>query len=165
MKRLALTLLCLLLPSVAGAAMTCVDDGVKYWSASGDYRLSMTCTFDTTPGTAVDTLPATIQAVIDRPVFVTAFSIVPGDTGPTDNSDLEIKDAVGRTIVSAAGNGANVIDETTVTSLIYGDGPTAGSTNHHPKGDGQEWTVTVTNNAVNSSSFQLIMQAEEQRRQ
>jgi hypothetical protein len=147
--------------STATAAMTCVDDGIRAWPGSKDHRLSMTCTFDTTPGTAVAAFPSTIQAVINKGAYVYQFTIKPGATGPTDNSDLQILDASGATIIAAAGNGANVIDNATVTSVIYGDGPTAGSTNHAPKGDGEAWTTTVTNNAVNSSSFKLIMKVGE----
>lgn len=106
-------------------------------------------------------LPATIQAVIDKGLYVYQFTTKPGGTGPTDNSDLQILDASGATILSAAGNGANVIDNTAVNSVIYGDGPTPGSTNHAPKGDGEAWTITVTNNAVNNSSFKLIMKVGE----
>jgi hypothetical protein len=43
--------------------------------------------------------------------------------------------------------------------VLYGDGPTPGSTNLNPVGDGSPWTITVTNNAVNNSSWTLVMQA------
>lgn len=161
MKKILFCCLFLCIGFPAQAAMTCVDDGIKTWPGGKDYRLSMTCTFNTTPGTAVAALPATIQAVIDKGLYVYQFTTKPGGTGPTDNSDLQILDASGATILSAAGNGANVIDNTAVNSVIYGDGPTPGSTNHAPKGDGEAWTITVTNNAVNNSSFKLIMKVGE----
>ena len=161
MKKTILCILLVLFATQAQAAMTCVDDGIRAWPGSKDYRLSMTCTFNTTPGTAVAAFPATIQAIIDKGLYVYQFTTKPGSTGPTDNSDLQILDASAATILAAAGNGANVVDNATVTSVIYGDGPTAGSTNHNPKGDGEAWTITVTNNAVNNSSFKLIMKAGE----
>lgn len=151
----------LALAGQAQAAMTCVDDGIVSWPGTKNYRLSMTCTFDTTPGTAVAAFPATTQAVIDEGLYVYQFTTKPGATGPKVDSDLQILDATGATILSASGNGANVVDNTTVTSVIYGDGPTPGSTNHYPKGDGQVWTITVTNNDVNNSSFKLIMKVGE----
>ena len=146
--------------SVSFAAMTCVDDGRS--SAGGSdatVRLSVTCTFDTTPGTAVAAIPASVMKYINDARYVYTFKTIPGATGPTDNSDLQILDSDSIVILSASGNGANVIDNTAINSIIYGDGPTAGSTNHYPAGDTMTWTITVTNNAVNNSSFTLIMQA------
>jgi hypothetical protein len=152
--------------STGMAAMTCVDgkadgtvkNGIR--SSNGQVvRLYATCTHNTTPGTAVAALPANMQAAINNGLYVYRFSILPGATGPTDNSDLQILDADGLTIIAAAGNGANVIDNTAKTSVIYGDGPTPGSTNLYPLGDGTAWTITVTNNAVNNSSWTLVMQA------
>jgi hypothetical protein len=165
MKR-AILLMMLMLPSMANAAMVCVDgkgDGTvpkgAYSSNRQVVRLYATCTHNTTPGTAVDTIPDNMQAAIDNGYTVTRFSILPGATGPTDNSDLQILDADGLTVIAAAGNGANVIDNTAKTSVLYGDGPTPGSTNFNPVGDGSPWTITVTNNAVNNSSWTLVMQA------
>ena len=159
MKRFVLILAALLFISAPSyAAMTCVDDGITHLGFGEEYDFSMTCTFDTTPGTAVAAFPATIQSYLNLGYYVYTFTIIPGTTGPTDNSDLQIKDSVGRTIISASGNGANVIDNATITSVIYGDGPTAGSTNHYPKGSHYAWTITVTNNAVNNSSFKMLLQ-------
>ena len=161
MRRIILALILCLIPSLALGAMTCVDnDGSNLHKAQGDvYRIYITCTFDTTPGTAVANMPAVAQSIIDQGRYVYRFSIIPGTTGPTDNSDLQILDGNDLTIVSASGNGANVIDNATSTSWIYGDGPTAGSTNAYPLGDGSPWEITVSNNAVNNSSFKMIMQA------
>ena len=157
MKRIILALLILVLwTGTSFAAMVCNDAGTTA-SREGQYRVSVLCTFDTTPGTAVSALPKSIMEAIEG-AFIFTFATVPGSTGPTDDSDLQILNAEGVTIVSATGNGADVIDETTITSVIYGDGPTAGSTNHYPLADTSVWTVTVTNNAVNSSSFTLIIQ-------
>ncbi len=161
----AILMLLLMCPSLAQAAMVCVDGKADGTVTAGAYssnrqvvRLYATCTHNTTPGTAVDTLPTNMQAAIDNGFYVYRFSILPGSTGPTDNSDLQIMDGDGLTIIASAGNGANAIDNTAKTSVIYGDGPTPGSTNHYPLGDGSPWTITVTNNAVNNSSWTLVMQ-------
>lgn len=169
MRKMSLFILILLAFSLsASAAMTCVDADTVSGSSStvrigsnDNWRLGVVCTFDTTPGTASAAMPTTIMRKLNGSLgyapYVYHFSTVPGSTGPTDNSDLAITDSSGATILSASGNGANVIDNATVTSVIYGDGPTPGSTNHYPKGNGFTWTIAVTNNAVNNSSFTLWM--------
>lgn len=166
MLKKLVVLLILLVPCQAMAAMTCVDGKADGTAKNGIIssngraaRIFVTCTHDTTPGTAVAALPTNAQALVGNGFYVYRFSTIPGTTGPTDNSDLQILDADGLTILAAAGNGANVIDNTTKNTVIYGDGPTPGSTNLSPLGDGSVWTITVTNNAVNNSSWTLVMQA------
>jgi len=161
MKKLSLIvfLAALLLNAQAFAAMTCVDSG-SYTGSRGGTMLKVTCTFDTTPGTAEDDIPYTVMERGDDQ-YVYSFATEDGSTGPTDNSDLAIADCRGVTILSATGNGANVIDNATSTGPFYGDGPIAGSTNHYPKmHQWCAWTVTVTNNAVNNSSFILYMEMD-----
>lgn len=157
-KILAIILLVLALsysPS-AWSAMTCVDSG-SIIESDGAVEV-VTCTFDTTPGTASTTIPDTVM-YRSRGRYIYSFSVKPGTTGPTINSDLAITDSRGVTILSAIGNGANVIDNATSTGPFYGDGPTVGTTNHYPKiHAGYAWTITVTNNAVNNSSFILYME-------
>ena len=157
-------LISMLIASPVMAAMTCVDgnaaglykDGI-YSSNRQTVRLYVTCTADNTPGTMVDDMPANAQAVLDNGWYVYTFGIVPGATGPTDNSDLQILDGDDLTVLSAAGNGADVIDNATTTAVIRGD--SAAGTEHLPLADGSPWEITVTNNAVNASSFTLIIQA------
>ena len=162
----ALLIILLFVPAVSHAAMTCVDGKADGTVAAGIYssnkqaaRIYVTCTFDTTPGTAVDDMPDNAQALLNNGWYAYRFSTIPGSTGPTDNSDLQILDGDDITILSAAGNGADVIDNATITPVIMGDGVTAGSDNFFPLGDGSPWEITVTNNAVNSSSFTLVIQA------
>ena len=162
----ALLIILLSIPAVSMAAMTCADGKADGTVAAGIYssnkqaaRIYVTCTFDTTPGTAVDDMPDNAQALLNNGWYAYRFSTIPGSTGPTDNSDLQILDGDDITILSAAGNGADVIDNATITPVILGDGVTAGSDNFFPLGDGSPWEITVTNNAVNSSLFTLVIQA------
>jgi len=150
----------LMLTSNLFAAMVCVDSG-SYTAATGRTMLKVTCTFDATPGTAEDDLPYTSMERGDG-MFVYSFVTVPGSTGPTINSDLAIADCRGVNILDAAtGHGANVIDNSTVNGPFYGDGPTIGTDNHNPlMHQWCAWTVTVTNNAVNNSSFILYMEMD-----
>ena len=147
--------LSLVVAQVSQAAMTCVDNGVGY-AGEGRYRLSVTCTHDTTPGTAEDAVPTSLMSFINRG-YIYMMRITPGATGPTDNSDLQIQDASGFDVVVAAGNGANVIDNATDTRFFLPDGATPGTDNYFVMGDGQAWTITVTNNDVNNSSWTLVM--------
>ena len=159
MKRIFfITAAILLLAGRAIAAMTCVDSGQITPEKSGtDNTLQVvTCTFDTTPGTAVATIPTTVMARLDNKFCW--LDIVPGATGPTNSSDLQIVDSRGLTIISAATNGLNVIDNTASTFGIMGQGEAGNSMFIHAHAPYQ-WTVTVTNNAVNNSSFVLYIEA------
>jgi len=145
---------------MAQAAMTCVETSRIKGSLPGSWHFDITCTFDATPGTAVGAIPTTapngrsmsIMEIINQGLIVYNFSIIPGATGPTDNSDLQIADSSGVIIISASGNGLDVIDNATITSQIMGDGQ---NSDRYPKGNGLAWIPTVTNNAVNNSSFIL----------
>ena len=155
MKKIFIILPILLFGFNSFAAMTCTDAGHVVDGRSGNKVIVVTCSFDTTPGTAICNLPATVMDDLDGK-YVYSFAVKPGATGPTDNSDLQIVDSRGITIVSASVNGKDVIDNTTSTGPFYGDGPAG---NHYPKGHfPYVWTVTVTNNAVNNSSFTLYME-------
>lgn len=163
MKRIWIVLVIWLgLVGMAQAAMVCVEDGAARVKGSlpGSWHFEMVCTFDATPGTATDEFPTTAPAgqrwsmmeIINQGLFVYNMSIIPGATGPTDNSDLEIKDSNGVIFVSVAGNGLDVIDNATTTSQIMGDGQ---NSDKFLKGNGLVWTITVTNNAVNNSSIRI----------
>lgn len=140
------------------AAMTCVDSGqiVPERSNYGNSVQVVTCTFDTTPGTAVATIPYTVMRYLDDRFC--QIDIVPGTTGPTDNSDLQIVDSRGVTLISASGSGLNVIDNATSTYGILATNSAGGTSYIHAHAAWQ-WTVTVTNNAVNNSSFILYIEA------
>ena len=155
MKKL-LVLFLLLIPSVSFAAMTCVESG-SLKTTPNVYVMNLVCTFDATPGTAVATLTSSIMGYLNDRIIL-SFRVIEGSTGPTDNSDLAIVDSRGSNILSATGNGADVIDNAAATGPFYGDGPTPGSTNALPIAHAAyPWTITVTNNAVNNSSFILSM--------
>jgi len=158
MKRIFLAALFTLYASQAIGAMTCVDSGqiTPERSGTGNTLQVVTCTFDTTPGTAVATIPTGVMARLDNKFCW--IDIVPGATGPTDNSDLQIVDSRGLTIISASGSGLNVIDNTASTFNIMGEGEAGNVAYLHPHAPYQ-WTVTVTNNAVNNSSFLMYIEA------
>lgn len=121
--------------------------------------VNLLCTFDATPGTAVYTLDSKEMGAINSRV-IRHIITVPGSTGPTDNSDLGVTEArgsVAHSILSASANGANVVDNATSTGPFYMDGP--GSTNDTVIAHSSyPWTVTVTNNAVNNSSFTISLE-------
>lgn len=159
MKRiLSMIPLLLLFASQAMAAMECVDSGqiVPERSRSGNNVQVVTCTFDTTPGTAVDTIPTSVMAMLDDKYC--QIDIEPGATGPTINSDLQIVDSRGVTLISASGSGLDVIDNATSTFGILAEGSAGTSLYIHAHAPYQ-WTVTVTNNAVNNSSFTMYIEA------
>ena len=141
------------------AAMECVETSRVKLLLPGQWHFTMTCTFDTTPGTAVDTFPTdapagasmSMMGIINQGLLIYNMSITPGTIGPTDDSDLQITDSAGVVYLSATGNGKDVIDNATKTSQIMGDGP--GGTSKYIKGNGLVLSLTVTNNVVNNSSF------------
>ncbi len=149
-----LAFLILWVPLLAGqaiAAMDCVDSGqVVLINDSSKGIQVVTCTFDTTPGTAVDTIPANVMTRLDGSYW--SIDIVPGATGPTENSDLQIVDSRGVTLINPTTSGLNVIDNTTSSFGILPinvSGSQMYARGHEP----YTWTVTVTNNSVNNSSF------------
>ena len=132
-------------------AMVCTTSYIK--RQRNGVIASVLCTFDTTPGTATDTLPDDVQAMVNDH-FVHAIYTIPGATGPTDDSDLAITDAEGKAIYT----GTNVIDNATVNGPLLPVGPTTAKDWHHPMGDGNDWTITITNNAVDSSTCEIVFQ-------
>ena len=153
MKSLILFLF-ILIPSVCNAAMTCTGTADSIGRNKWEVRVQML--FDTTPGTASCVIPA---ALLDKMTGLYLYKIatIPGATGPTDDTDLQILDSDGVTILSASGFGANIIDNTAVNSVVIPDGKVAGTDKFYPLIDGKAWTATVTNNAVNNSSYTLIL--------
>jgi hypothetical protein len=154
-RQIFLMVLLCLFASQAFAAMVCVDSGQTTGTRRGFVQV-VTCTFDTTPGTASTTIPATVMMNADD-MYVYSFATEPGSTGPTINSDLAIVDSRGVSIIKAAGNGADMIDNSTSSGPIKGDD--IGTDDHNPiVHQSYAWTITVTNNAVNNSSFILYME-------
>lgn len=142
----------LLTPITSWSAMTCSESGSV--DSTPNVRITnLVCTFNTTPGTAVYVLTSEQMGLLnDR--LITGFYIIPGATGPTINFDLAIADSRGVNIVSASVNGLDVIDNSTSTGPIYGNTPEG--LNYFPILHSKyPITVTVTNNAVNNSSFTL----------
>lgn len=154
MKRSLFAACILLAPAVSHGAMTCAQTSfaIMPFDIKPDtrrYTLGLTCTCDTTPGTAVATLGAEIMNNMDGKYGYT-ITIVPGGTAPTDNSDLAISDSRGLALLTAAGNGLNLVDATSTTEEYF-EGPNG---DHYPLFKAAyPLTITLTNNAVNNSSF------------
>jgi hypothetical protein len=136
----------------AYSAMVCTDAGFNSLS-NERYRQVILCNMDAAPSIATDEIPNSAMARINRG-YLYKLALVPGDTGPTTGSDLAITDADGITIISATGNGLNALTANTVTNNIHGE--SAGTWLFHPMGDGKAWTMTVTGNTQDNSSFQAI---------
>jgi len=161
MKISTATLLFVFIYSLSFAGMTCNDSGSVVGGTfdQGTFNTvqMVTCRFDTTPGTASTTIPmSSFLRMHDRWVY--SFFIDPLTPGPTNDSDVSIVDSRGVTIISATGNGADVLDNTATNGPIFGDGP--GGTNYYPwVHQSFPWTISVINNAVNNSGFLLYMEA------
>ena len=147
-------LIFMLIPSISFAAMTCTGTANSISENKWEVRIQMT--FDTTPGTASCALPASVLNKM-KGLYLYKIATIPGTVGPTEDTDLQILDSDGVTILSASGFGANIIDNTAVNSVVIPDGKVAGTDKFYPLVDGKTWTATVTNNAVNNSSYTLIL--------
>jgi hypothetical protein len=76
---------------------------------------------------------------------------IPGDTPPTDATDLTITDEYGVDLLG--GKGTDVIDETSKTWIP------AGPANYTlPALITGNITATITNNSVNSATFTLVLE-------
>jgi hypothetical protein len=132
-------------------AMVCTKSKLTHL-ANGKIAAHILCTFDTTPGTAVDTVPDAIMAAINSG-FIHAIYTKPGGTGPTDNADVAIADADGKTIWT----GTDKLHSSNTLGPFLPAGPTTAKDWHNPMGDGSAWTITITNNAVNNSTCEIIL--------
>lgn len=150
MRKLLIALILLATP--AFGAMTCVEGAHEREARSKVVKL--TCTADATPATSVATLDASMMEELGG-MFLYSITTDPGATGPTDNSDLQIADSRGVNIVTATGNGANVIDNS-ATNQLTPEGPE--TIFYQMAHSGYAWTITVTNNAVASSFFDIYFE-------
>lgn len=112
--------------------------------------VTLTFTADATnaAGTAWTCSPETVDSDLDGAYIYQVFAN-PGDTGPTDLSDLAVTDAAGLTPFSATGHGLNFIDNTTNTAKWTED--EAGNDWAYPVSKENPITWTITNNSVNSA--------------
>lgn len=143
MKHLSIILaaLLLLVPSLGFAAATCVE-GTPQHPCGDLWYIDIVCTAHTDAS-------FTDQVTTDSYCgYLYAFSVDPGATGPTDNSDLEVFQTMAgaaTTVDTLATQGANTIDNTAnnfvlLTAEAAVCGPLA---------------IDMDNNAVNSASFTL----------
>lgn len=135
-------LLSVLLFAVFGEAAESVVEGAPDRPAGDLWYVDIVCTADT--DNSFDTLVTTGNYC----GYFYAFSVIPGSTGPTDNSDLDIYHTVAGAASSSemlGAQGDNVIDNATdnfvtLTSEVAVCGPLG---------------IDMENNAVNSASFTL----------
>lgn len=161
-KKLIIATIAVLLMNtpIAHSAMTCTETLNKWGSTNPELgkrkaTLVLVCTANTSPATSVYTVSTNMMKTIEG-MYAYTFLTRPGTTGPTDDSSLAIVDSLGSTYLYAAGNGASVVDNATVTQNYF-DYPNSGA-NGFPMMKGlYPITLTVTDNIVNNSSFTLYI--------
>ena len=155
MKRFVTALVMLVVASgTAHAAMTCDKTGYTSRGHNNSGIYTITCTFDTSPGTAAYTLTeAEMKSMTGS--WVTLVTVRPGGTAP-DAASVAISDSKGTPLMTAAGNGANLIHATNTLSE-YLEGPNGD--HYHVADHDNPWTITVTdqgtNNAIVLFDFEL----------
>jgi hypothetical protein len=145
MKRFLLIVTLLLVAGNVHAAMTCDKSG--YVSRSKVTAIyTITCTFDTTPGTAAYTLTEAEMKPMDG-AWVTLVTVRPGGTAP-DEASVAIADSKGTPLMTAAGNGATLVHATDTLSE-YLEGPNGD--HYHVADHDNPWMITVTDQATNNA--------------
>ena len=145
MKRFILALLFILIPAITFAAGTMVETIEHYELISGLHEsitLKLVCTAD---GSA--TFDDQDISYDLKGYYIYEVVIVPGGTGPTDDSDLSLKDS--NDVDLLIGKGANQVDNATNSHFQ----PT-----FYPLVDSVV-TVDVDNNSVNSASWTIYLKA------
>lgn len=147
MKKILVILLCLF-PASAWAGGTCVTTTEsRYGPEDEKLKIVFACTADAADASMSYTLTESQMANMHGlwTIIVTTY---PGATAPTDASDLAITDGNGLAVMTAAGNGINFIDATS-TLQEYTEGPNG---DQYFLADKEvPWTLTITNNLVNSA--------------
>jgi hypothetical protein len=154
MKRIMIVVALLMMcGSTANAAMVCALDTAgtnggkrKFGEMLDKTRVTVKCTFDTTPGTATDTFDQSIMGPMDGK-YVLLVTVYPGSTAP-DAASVAISDSNGLALMTAAGNGLNLVHATN-TLDEYLEGPNGDS--YHLVDANFPWTVTVTDQATNNA--------------
>jgi len=100
------------------------------------------------PATIINTLPE-ISGFNLRGLKLYSIVVVPGVTGPTDDSDLTITDKYGIDIL--AGAGANIIDNAVSHRVVMNPDTVANIITGN-------LTVNITNNIVDSAVTTLILE-------
>ena len=153
-KILAFLTLFMLVAGSVNAAMTCDRSGYVSRGNNNTGIYTVTCTFDTTPGTAAYTFTREEMSAMNGS-WVTLVTARPGGT-PPDAASVAIADSKGTPLMTAAGNGLNLIHATNTLSE-YLEGPNGD--HYHVADAANPWTITVsdqaTNNAIVLFDFEL----------
>lgn len=144
MKRFILAAILMLTPGMAWGAGT-----ITYVSNS-DVAMTIECTAHTDGSFEADLSDAMMSDL--HGFFIYEITSYYGATTVTADSDLAITDSIGRTVMSATGNGANFIDDNTIQTA-YTEGPNG---DHYYLVDKNiPLTFTITGNAVASATHRL----------
>ena len=143
------------------AAMECVTTKcyeIPYNSSAKLFKrvLHLTCTFDDTPGTAVDTLDTDAMTCLDG-TQVKMIGAVAGDTAP-DAASVAIADSRGKDFMTAAGNGLNLIHASEYQEE-YCEGPN--NDDYQLAIGAFPWTITVTDQATNNAIVNFYVEGVE----
>ena len=154
----ALLLFCTLSAPSYGA-LTCTESIQLAPSISSvDTRkalVKLDCEFDTTPGTATHTIS---QVTMDK-VFGSYLLLVGTDPGanpdtPPDAASVAIADSRGKSFLTAAGNGLNLVHAT----AFQEEYPTGPNGDHYQISWGHRLTVTITDQATNNADLDIYLE-------
>jgi hypothetical protein len=161
MKRLLFTLALILVAGNLWAAGTCVESGDNPTYIYSDNQkagdeILLLCTHHTDNSLSV-ALSATVMSKLSGWYSWQIVSF-PGDTAPTDNTDLEITEQMTATIgLSLLGtNGTDFIDATIAKETLFYNS-FLGIPTYRMAVTGRPWTISTTNNAVASATFYLLL--------
>ncbi|MFA5436454.1 MAG: hypothetical protein WC372_10500 [Candidatus Neomarinimicrobiota bacterium] len=144
MKRVILAGIMLLSPCLAWGA------GTIAYVANSDVAMTIECTAHTDGTFEADLSDAMMSDLHGFYVYeIVSYS---GATTVTADSDLAITDSLGRTVMSATGNGLNFVDDNTVQTA-YTEGPNG---DHYYLVDKNiPLTFTISNNDVASAKHRF----------
>jgi hypothetical protein len=163
---LFLTLAAILFYSVSFAAEGCVKTSSTIMPNSTSslnvikkYNIRVTCTAGADGSiNENNTLTASDMALVDGS-FLYKVTVQPGGTAPTDASDLAITDSRSLSLMTAAGNGLDLVDATSTTQE-YPEGPNTDDFQMLHKA--YPLTFVITNNSVNAAIVIIDLEAAEQ---
>jgi len=162
MKRLLLTILMLGWAGSAFAAGTCVESSttsVYTDSGVGGKVVLLLCTHHTDNSLSAAVAASTMNKMSG--LFIDRIVTKPGTTAPTDNTDLSIVDAIGRTVVAVGDGGLNAVDATTVVETQPYNAKKTAYDVFWVTDDA--FTVSTANNAVASATFYIYIYLTPQR--
>jgi len=117
-------------------------------------KVELTCTADAEAATYPETVVNTLSGVSDfdlRGLKLYSVKAIPGDTAPTDATDLVIEDEYGVDLLG--GRGADFIDASDKTWIAAGP-----AKDTQPALITGNITVKITNNEINSAVTTIILE-------